>query len=116
MLVGHYTDKPDEPQEKPGNRGATMRRLITGDENAENFFMRVVVIEPGGCIGLHSHPYEHEIFVLNGVGRAMVEDGGTDVMPGDYVFIPGHEVHGFENTGAEPLEFICCISNPDRLS
>jgi len=114
MLVGHYTDKTNEPQTKAGSQGAKMRTLIALDEGANTFFMRLVTIEPGGFIGLHSHPYEHEIYVLSGRGRATTEDSGADVESGNHVFIPGDEMHGFENTGDETLQFICCIPNPDR--
>ena len=109
MQVGYFTDKPAEPQTKGDNVGTVMRRLISEDEGAKVFSMRLITIDPGGKIGLHEHPWEHEIFVVRGKGRAFTEGNAVDLVSGSYVWIPPNEKHGFENTDSEPLEFVCCI-------
>ena len=109
MLVGHYTDKPAEPQTKAGTTKTVLRTLIYRDEGAKIFSLRVITIDPGGQIGLHSHPWEHEIFVIRGKGRAFTKSESRDISPDDYVWIPPDEEHGFENVGEVPLEFVCCI-------
>lgn len=113
MLTGHYTDVEPAAPEMPGAQ-ATIRWLITRRQGAPNFAMRVVEIaRPGERIPLHAHDYEHEVFVLEGNGRALTEEGSRDLASGDYVFIEPGERHGFENTGAAPLRFICVIPNQD---
>ena len=109
MLVGHYTDKTPEPQTKAGTDKTVLRTLIYRDEGARVFSLRVITIDPGGHIGLHSHSWEHEIFVFHGTGIARTPDVEKEINPGDYVWIPPDEVHGFDNTGDTPLEFVCCI-------
>jgi quercetin dioxygenase-like cupin family protein len=109
MLVGHYTDKPAEPQTKAGTTKTVLRTLIYREEGAKTFSLRLITIEPDGQIGLHSHPWEHEIFVVRGQGHAFTKNEKKKIGPGEYVFIPSDEEHGFENLGAEPLDFVCCI-------
>jgi quercetin dioxygenase-like cupin family protein len=112
MIVGNYMDKPVEPQTKFGTTGTVLRVLVGRDEGARIFTMRLITIDPGGQIGMHDHPWEHEIFVVRGEGKAMVEGLAEDLEPGKWAWIPPDETHGFENTGDEPLEFICCIPMP----
>ena len=113
MRIGHYTDKRNEPQNKAGFRGAYMRCLIAHEEGAQNFYMRLVTIEPGGLICLHQHNYEHEIFVLKGLGYVISEHKEHDIKHVYFLFISPEEKHGFKNTGSDVLELICCIPNPD---
>ncbi len=109
MIVGNYSDKENIPQAKFGTTGTGMRELIGPDEGADIFSMRMVSIDAGGQIGMHQHPWEHEIYVVRGNGKAMVEGRADDLVPGVWAWIPPDEIHGFENTGDVPLEFICCI-------
>jgi len=111
MIVGKDIDKPLEPQTKYGTTGTGLRVLVGKDEGAEVFTMRLITIEKGGQIGMHDHPWEHEIFVVKGKGRSITEERSENVEPGMWVWIPPNEIHGFENTGDETLEFICCIPN-----
>ena len=114
MIVGYFTDKPAEPQTKADTTETVMRVLIGPDEGAKTFSMRLITIDPAGQIGLHKHPWEHEIFIVRGRGNALVADEKRDLEPGSYVWIPPDEEHGFENIGNEPLEFVCCIPLKDE--
>lgn len=110
MLKGHYSDIEAIPQTKSGTTNTSMRWLLSRREGANNFAMRVVRIERGGFVGMHGHPYEHEIFILNGNGIAKEASGQEEEMnPGDFFLIEPDIEHTFINTGDEPLEFICCI-------
>jgi len=61
----HYLDQEPEKVEIDGAKGASMRHLITEKDGAPNFNMRVLSIERGGQGPNHSHPWEHEFFVLS---------------------------------------------------
>ncbi|MHA1731806.1 MAG: cupin domain-containing protein [Promethearchaeota archaeon] len=92
-----------------GSTGTTIRWLI-GRGEAPHFMMRKFEILPGGKIGLHSHPEEHEIYVLAGSGRVFNGEGEEVVaVRGDFLFVPGDEPHGYENLEDEPFVFICVI-------
>jgi quercetin dioxygenase-like cupin family protein len=47
-----------------------VRWLITKEIGAENFAMRLFEMDPGGFSPLHRHPWEHEVFILEGKGLA----------------------------------------------
>ena len=76
---------------------------------AKNFAMRMFELEPGGYTPLHHHPWEHEVFVLEGEG--VVFDGEAEHKFGewDVIFIPPNETHQFRNTGDRLLRILCLI-------
>ena len=108
MLIRNYAQVPAAVVEA-GAEKATIRELITVREGAPNFAMRLFEIAPGGFTPLHSHSWEHEVFILEGAGAVVSEQGPKRYHAGDAVFIPGDERHQFTNTGSGPLRFICVI-------
>ncbi len=90
--------------------GIGIRWLLTEKEGAPNFAMRVIELQPGVVFTPHQHPYEHEIYVLEGQGVVTNTGGDVGVMqPGVFLLVPPDEIHGYRNTGNTPLKFICVI-------
>jgi len=89
--------------------GITIRWVIGRPEGAPNFAMRVIEFQPGVTFEIHEHPYEHEIFVLEGEGVAEGPGGEIPMRPGVALYIPPDEPHGYRNTGTGILRFICVI-------
>jgi len=105
MKIGKYLDtKPI--QELPG---VVKREVICADKGAPNFCMRVIEVEPGSATPLHSHPWEHEVFVLSGQGVVKSEGEETQIAEDSVVFVPPNEQHCFINVGKKTLRFICVI-------
>ena len=104
-----WRDVKAEPVEMEGASGAKIRWLIDERRGARTFAMRVFELAEGGRTPLHSHDYEHEVFVLQGRGRLVTGGEPLVLEPGDVLFIPGGEEHQFVNEGAEPFFFICLI-------
>jgi quercetin dioxygenase-like cupin family protein len=105
MKIAKYSDtKPT--QEMPG---VTKREVITARDGAPNFCMRVFEVEPDSTTPNHTHPWEHEVFVLAGTGVAKGDQGESEISQGSVVFIAPDERHCFINTGAQVLRFICLI-------
>ena len=105
MKVCNYLDiRPI--QELPG---VIKREVITADDGAPNFCMRVFEVEPGSSTPHHSHQWEHEVFILSGRGVAVGEQGETQITKDSVVFVPPEEHHCFINNGSEILRFICVI-------
>ncbi len=104
----HYTEVPVQD---PGGEtsGVTVRWVISADDGAPNYYMRVFEIAPGGYSPLHRHPWEHEIFILSGEGEVVGDEGRRSVRPGTAVFIPAGELHQLRNPGGRTLSFICTI-------
>lgn len=102
-------DVPQEPVALAGSTGTFIQWLIRKDA-APHFMMRKFEVKPGGQIGLHEHPEEHEIYVLAGRGRVFNDQGDeVEAGPGDFLFVPSGEPHGYETLGAESLVFLCVI-------
>lgn len=109
MKILDYREVKAEPVTDEGANGTTIRWLISQKENAPNFAMRLFEIEPGGNTPLHQHPWEHELFVLEGEGAVWSDGKEVAVKPGTAVFVPPNERHSFKNTGKETLKFLCMI-------
>ena len=109
MRVFDYRDVPLEPVDMEGCKGVKVRWLLRTEHGAEKFWMRVFEVEPNGYTPLHKHPWEHEVFVLEGSGVVVGPDGEVPIRPGTVVFIPPNELHQFRNTGSGVLKFICLV-------
>lgn len=84
-----------------------IRWLITGP----NFDMRLIEIEekPNTLSSPHVHPWEHEIFIVEGNGAVWDGVDRRLFSKGDVIYIPSGESHTFINLGENALRFICCI-------
>ena len=92
-----------------GASKVTVRWLITKEMGAANFAMRLFEMAPRGYSPLHSHPWEHEVFILDGAGQVFDGEKATPFTAGDVVFIPPEERHQFQNNSEKPLKFLCLI-------
>ena len=101
----------DAHEEVPG---VDMRVVIGARENAPNFVMRVFDVKPGASTPLHSHGWEHEVYILSGEGVVHSEAGETQLRTGSVVYVEPEERHSFSNVGDEPLRFICVIPRMDE--
>jgi quercetin dioxygenase-like cupin family protein len=108
MRVFDYSEVEAEKAEE-GASNLTVRWLITRKIGAERFAMRLFEMAPGGFSPLHSHPWEHEVFILQGEGIVVSEEGEKPFRAGTVVFIPPGERHQFRNTGGEVVKFLCMI-------
>ena len=106
----HYTEA--EKHEVPIGERAWFRLLIGRDDGAPNYAMRVFEIEEGGYIEAHAHPWEHEIFVLEGEGEVRVGNSRYRVGPGHAVLIPPNVEHEYRNVGSGTWRFVCVIPHP----
>jgi len=90
------------------------RLLITKEMGAENFAMRLFEMEPEGYSPLHSHPWEHEIFILEGEGLVIGGEQQQRFKEGSVIFIPPNEKHQLKNTGKKSVKFLCLIPYIDK--
>ena len=107
--VVHYRDVPAKTfgDEAPG---VTIRWLIDEEHDGAPFYaMRMIEVAPGGHTPRHTHPFEHENFIVVGEGRLLIGDEWHEVKPGDVAFVPGGIEHTYENAGESPFKFICSI-------
>jgi len=98
-----------EVEAQPALEGVTMRVLIGPQEGAPLFNMRLFEVQPGHSSPHHSHWWEHEVFILDGQGVVVTEEGEIPLTAGCAVFVPGGELHQFQNRGEGVLRFLCLV-------
>jgi quercetin dioxygenase-like cupin family protein len=85
-----------------------VRWLLTRESvGAEHSVFGITVFPPGSKHDIHRHPNAEEFeYLLSGRGIARVGDADVELGPGEVVFVPKNDYHGFENTGDEPVFMI----------
>ena len=111
MKIQNYEQTEQQPVTMEGSVGCSVRWLIGTKEQAPNFAMRQFEVAAGGHTPKHSHPYEHEVFVLEGEGVILEGDTEHKLSAGDVVFVKPDEIHQFQNRGESPLKFLCLVPN-----
>ena len=109
MKIIQYEEMEPSPVETKEAVGVTVRWLIAKEDGASNFAMRLFEVEPGGSTPLHTHPAEHEVFILEGEGAVWREGKEVPFRPGTAIFVSPGEKHCFRNKGEGVLRFLCMI-------
>ena len=102
---------------KEADEGASklkVRWLITKEMGAPNFAMRLFEMEPNGNSPLHTHPWEHEVFILEGEGIVVAKDGEKKIKAGSVIFIAPNELHQIKNDSKKILKFLCLVPIKDK--
>lgn len=94
--------------------GVKMYVVAGPNDGVPNFVMRVFEIAPGASTPFHSHPWEHEVYVVSGTGTARSEQGDTQIGQGTAAYVEPGSNHCFSNTGKETLRFVCVIPLPKK--
>lgn len=94
-----------------GAEKVTIRWLISKNDGAPNFAMRLFEIGPGGHTPLHEHAWEHEVYILEGEGSLHFKGEEKPFSAGHVIFVPEDSVHSFTNTGEKNLRFLCIVPN-----
>lgn len=97
----------NEAYADPRVKTVTKQVMIGPKEGAPNYSLRYFEIEPGGKSFFDQHDHDHGVMVLAGRGRVLLGVEQHEIEFGDVVYIAPNEIHQFENTGEEPLGFLC---------
>jgi quercetin dioxygenase-like cupin family protein len=116
MIVKHYQDIPAMPMAMEGALDVTVREVFTPRTGAPHFSMRIFEVAPGGHTPLHDHAYEHEIFILEGLGEITEGRRIRELQPGSTVFIQPGTPHQLRNPNETPFRFLCLIPNPEAAA
>jgi quercetin dioxygenase-like cupin family protein len=111
MRIKPTEQVPQAPVTMEGAAGCRVRWLVGEADAAPNFAMREFELDPGGHTPRHFHPYEHEIYVLEGEGAIVDGDVERPLRPGDVVYVAPDDVHQFRNTGSGQFRMLCLIPN-----
>lgn len=105
----HYSEIEEQVPPEEGIKDITIRWLITKDDGAENFAMRIFTLQPGGYTPHHTHDWEHELFMLEGDGVLRSGDVKEPFPQGEFAFIAANELHQIRNESDRVARVICLI-------
>jgi quercetin dioxygenase-like cupin family protein len=105
----HSSQVKLENMAETGAEGIEVRWLIKKDDGAPNFAMRLFELQPKGYSPLHSHDWEHEVYILEGDCEVVCEDQGRKASAGYVVYVPPNVKHQFTNVGKSTLKFLCLV-------
>jgi quercetin dioxygenase-like cupin family protein len=109
MKIEKSSNITKSPVEIEGAKDVYIRWLISKADGAKNFEMRMFELQPGGYTPLHTHPHEHEVFVIEGKGIFVYEGKEYPFSTDSVIFVPERKEHRFKNTGDSVLRFLCII-------
>ncbi len=110
-----YPNEAIEEAEYPAPAdGVKIRWLITEETGAPNFAMRQFTVTPGGSTPQHTHPWEHEAYILEGSGTIQGGEEVVEFKAGAVVYVPPDELHQFKNTGDVEMKFLCMIPHQKK--
>lgn len=109
MKHTHYENVELVTPTEEGVKDTKLRWLISEEDGAKNFAMRLFEVKPKGYTPLHQHDWEHEVFIIEGNGEARNKEDKKTFKKGDFFFVKPMEWHQFVNTGNKTLKFLCLI-------
>ena len=95
----NYLDVEGINVTESGAHGVNLRTVIGEADGAPNFFMRVVTFESDGATPHHSHPWEHENYIVSGEGTLEVDGEVVELKPGDVAYVPPGAEHCYKSSG-----------------
>ena len=109
MKHAHYNQIDSKEVKVPGAEGVRVRWLVSAEDGAPNFYMRRFELSPGGRTPRHAHPWEHEVYILEGEGTVFSDEGKQRFGAGDVLYVAPGEEHCFAADAQKPVAFLCLI-------
>ena len=78
-----------------------LARLISLDDNPPTCTMHYSEIQPGQTSTHHIHPWEHELYVIQGTGTLFCDGKEYPIKEGDAIFVPPQVDHYTLNNGPQ---------------
>lgn len=75
----------------------------------------IVRTPPGRFVELHTHPYPETFVLLEGHGRWTADEEIVEASAETIISVPAHTLHGFRNTGQEPLLVVSVHESPSLI-
>jgi len=88
-----------------------LREILHPERDAVSlrYSLAHAVVAVGASSLRHSLKTSEVYYILSGSGIMHVSDEARPVGPGDAVYIPPDAVQWLENTGSEPVRFLCIV-------
>ena len=99
-----------------GTVGVDFKPLLAENVSAPNFYLRIFDVRPGGHTFDHAHPWEHEMYVVKGRGKVVLESHEEKIREGDGFLLEPNERHMVVNDSKSLLRLVCVVLKPDTDS
>jgi quercetin dioxygenase-like cupin family protein len=109
MKIINYESIPSTHFDNNEAKGVAGRVVVGKADGANNFCMRIFEIAPGGNTPMHSHPWEHEMFIHAGAGEIFGNGKWNSIKPGTIIYMPPNEKHQVRNIRKEVLILACLV-------
>ncbi len=114
MKVRSYEEiAPKDLSQEKDIHNVELKEMITAEDGAPTFSLRVFRLGPEGYTPLHAHQWEHEVFVFEGEGSVVGQEKSVSLRKGCSVFVPQGEIHQFR-AGPKGMAFVCCVPHKER--
>jgi quercetin dioxygenase-like cupin family protein len=93
-----------------GAYGVYKQIPLSRENGAPTYSFRVFTIEPGGHTPLHTHPFEHMNYIIEGKGSLTANGQKHEVKKGDFALVLPGEEHQYSNASPDkPMLMICAV-------
>ncbi len=89
-----------------GSHNVRMRQLIGREDGARRTAMHELTFGRGGYSAKHVHAWDHQLFVTEGRGVAIVNGRKISLRPGVVLLVQPGEEHEFVQRGKGSLRFL----------
>lgn len=92
--------------------GTRLRELLHPERDypfTGRYSLAQAVIQPGERSTPHRLTSSEVYYIMSGQGRMHIDDDTADVSPGDAFEIPPGATQWLENTGSQPIAFLCIV-------
>lgn len=114
MEIRSTQNTPEDPEipARPGWEGMHVWWLVNqANAGSDTLVLNETVIPGNKWHEVHRHPHAEEaLYVLEGSGLHLTEDGSHRLTQGDVVFVPRSEWHGLANDTDAPMRVIGIFS------
>jgi quercetin dioxygenase-like cupin family protein len=85
---------------------------VIDKDYTDAYSSRLGMMRPGKASGLHTDPYNHAFYFLEGAGEVQVGAEKWSLQPGTVLKIPAGKEHEISNTGPDDLVFLVIYDPP----
>lgn len=92
--------------------GVETRMVVSAAAGATELCIFEQWVAPGAGAPSHSHPVEEVLTVCEGEADMWIGEAHLTVSAGQSLLIPPRQLHGFRNSGSEPLHVRAVLASP----
>jgi quercetin dioxygenase-like cupin family protein len=110
-MVAHESERKSRPVYGEGVVRVG-KQILVGPRDGFAGYLREFTLEADGQTPYHQHDWHHVVYILAGLGSLRYEGAEHSLRPGSVVYTAPNKMHGFRNSGSDPLRFLCLV--PER--